>query len=422
MDKNFVFDYNALWNLSCVFGARTDTMKTNFLAYIKNIEKTSIFSKTDTEGFITEVNYNFCKISGYSQKELIGKKHNILKHPDMKKSSFDKLWANIEEKKPYHIIFKNISKSGKTFYLDSMVIPIFNDKDEICAYASFSYDLTKLFSLNDELISTRKKISQMNEHFEQIMLYYQKNLYQEKSSIEQEILSNFKNNEENLKQIHQESLNLSIKQTLSNLSHQWRQPLNELGIMLFEMKQNMSDKKTFEKLYNECKANIQQMSSHIDNFTLSSAQFEKSFSLIEALKEAQNINFEDFQSQGVQIHIKAKRDYRILGDESDLIRVFCNLFMNSVEAYGKEKNKDIFINLSEFGKNYVKISVKDKAGGILFLDKVFQPFFTTKYPVQGAGLDLFFSKQIIENMQGQIRVSNDKKGACFNIYLKQDKE
>ena len=397
-------------------------MKMDLNAYIKGIEKMMIYSQTDENGVITNVNRHFCRVSGYSKKELIGKKHGILKHPDISKCAFRKLRKKMGDTKPYKIIFQNLSKDGKTLYLDTLIIPILNEKAEICAYASFSYDLTKLFSLNDELISTRKKISQMNEHFEQIMLYYQKNLYQEKSSIEQEILSNFKNNEENLKQIHQESLNLSIKQTLSNLSHQWRQPLNELGIMLFEMKQNMSDKKTFEKLYNECKANIQQMSSHIDNFTLSSAQFEKSFSLIEALKEAQNINFEDFQSQGVQIHIKAKRDYRILGDESDLIRVFCNLFMNSVEAYGKEKNKDIFINLSEFGKNYVKISVKDKAGGILFLDKVFQPFFTTKYPVQGAGLDLFFSKQIIENMQGQIRVSNDKKGACFNIYLKQDKE
>lgn len=397
-------------------------MKENLLSYIKNIEKTSIFSKTDAKGVITKVNSNFCKISGYSKKELIGKKHNILKHPDMQRSSFDKLWKNIEEKKPYHIIFKNIDKKGKTFYLDSMVIPIFNEKDEICAYASFSYDLSKFFSLNKELIDTRKKINEMNKHFEQIMLYYQKNLYQEKTSVEQELRSNFKNNEENLKQIYQESLNLSIKQTLTNLAHQWRQPLNELGILLFEMKQKINDKKAFEKLYTQSKEMIQKMSSHIDSFANSSNQFAKSFSLIDAIKEAQNTNFENFQNKGVAIHIETQKDYKIIGDEKGLIRVFFNLFMNSIEAYGKRKNKDIFISLNKFGKNYVKISVKDKAGGILFLDKIFQPFFTTKYPVQGAGLDLFFSKQIIENMQGQIKVSNDKKGACFNIYLKLDEE
>lgn len=166
------------------------------------------------------------------------------------------------------------------------------------------------------------------------------------------------------------------------------------------------------------------MSSSIDNFAnlFEKCEFANSFSLKEALQEAKDINFELLENAGVLLQVKMQKDYQILGIKEDLIRVFFHLFTNSIEAYGKEKNKEIFITVEEFGKNYVKISVKDKAGGILFLDKVFQPFFTTKYPVQGAGLDLYFSKQIIENMQGQIKVSNSEKGACFNIYLKRNKE
>lgn len=398
-------------------------MKTNLLSYIKGIEKTIIFSQTDKQGFITKANANFCKISGYKEKELIGKKHNILKHPDMQRSSFDKLWKNIEGKKPYRILFKNIDKKGNTFYLDSMVIPIFDEHGEICAYSSFSYDLSKFFTLNEELMDARKKTNEISKNFRQIITYHQKNLVSQKENFEAQLQSNFKNNEKKAKQIHKESLNLSIKQMLANLAHQWRQPLNELGVLLFELKQNTHDKNAFTKLYIESKELIKQMSSSIDNFAnlFEKQKFADSFSLKEALQEVQDINFELLENAGVILHIEGKRDYQILGIKDDLIRVFFHLLMNSIEAYGKEKNKDIFIIISKFSKNYVKISVKDKAGGILFLDKVFQPFFTTKYPVQGAGLDLYFSKQIIESMQGQIKVSNSKKGACFNIYLKQDK-
>lgn len=394
----------------------------NHLAYIEEIEKTIIFSQTDKKGIITRANANFCKISGYKEKELLGKRHNILKHPDMQKSSFDKLWKNIEEKKPYRILFKNIDKKGNTFYLDSMVIPIFDEEGEICAYSSFSYDLTKFFTLNEELMNARKKTDEISKNFRQIITYHQKNLSSQ-TNIEAWLKSNFKNNEQKAKQIHKESLNLSIKQTLANLAHQWRQPLNELNILLFQLKQNTQDKNAFNKLYVEGKELVKKMSSSIDNFAnlFEKQKFANSFSLKEALQEALDINFELLENAGVNLHLQSKKDYRILGIKDDLIRVFFHLFMNSIEAYGKEKNKEIFITISEFSKNYVKISIKDKAGGILFLDKVFEPFFTTKYPVQGAGLDLYFSKQIIENMQGQIKVSNGKKGACFNIYLKQDK-
>ncbi|TQR60792.1 PAS domain-containing sensor histidine kinase [Campylobacter troglodytis] len=397
-------------------------MREDLAGLLKKIQKTMIYSKTDLNGVILELSSAFCKISGYSKKELIGKKHSILKHPDMQDSNFAKLWKSIKEKRPYRILFKNIAKNGKIFYLDSLIIPIFNEKNEVCAYASFAYDLSKFFSLNEELMESKKKIEQMNEHFEQMMLYYQKNLYEKKMSIKEELSSNFKNSEESLKKIQKESLDLSIKEVLSNLAHQWRQPLSELGLLLFKMKQDLKDEQKFEENYEECKKTLKKMSAHIDEFISSSRSFQRSFSLMEALQEAQNISFERLQNQGVQIHLSSKKDYKILGDEKDLVRVFFNLFMNSVDAYGKKKHKDIFVSLSEFGKNYVKITVRDRAGGILFLDKVFQPFWTTKYPVQGAGLDLFFSKQLIENMQGQIKVSNDKKGACFNIYLRQDKE
>lgn len=395
-------------------------MREDLAGLLKNVQRVMIYSKTDANGVILDVSRAFCKISGYSKKELIGKKHGILKHPELSKSAARKLRKATNDTKPYRLVFKNLDKSGKTLYLDTLIIPILNEKGEICAYASFSYDVSKFFEANDELISAKNELHQMNENFEQVMLLYHKGFYEQKDSVEAELRTNFSNNEANLRQIHQESTNLSIQQTLVNLAHQWRQPLNELGIALFELK-NSTEKALAEQHYNKCKTLVKQMSASIDSFANSlSTKTLSCFSIMQALKEVMDINFEVLENAGASIEIQGK-DYQVFGVKDDLLRVFYHLFMNAIEAYGKKKNKNIFITLNKFNKNYVKISVKDKAGGILFLNKVFQPFWTTKHPVQGAGLDLYFCKQIIENMQGQINANNDKKGACFNIYLKECK-
>ena len=67
--------------------------------YRKTLDETAIVSKTDKHGIITFVNDKFCKISGYSEDELIGKPHNIVRHPDTPKSFFKNLWTTILSKK-----------------------------------------------------------------------------------------------------------------------------------------------------------------------------------------------------------------------------------------------------------------------------------------------------------------------------------
>ena len=318
-------------------------MREDLAGLLKNVQRVMIYSKTDANGVILEVSRAFCKISGYSKKELIGKKHGILKHPELSKSAARKLRKATNDTKPYRLVFKNLDKSGKTLYLDTLIIPILNEKGEICAYASFSYDVSKFFEANDELISAKNELHQMNENFEQVMLLYHKGFYEQKDSVEAELRTNFSNNEANLRQIHQESTNLSIQQTLVNLAHQWRQPLNELGIALFELKNvaqrlilsNSSsvnlDKKATNSVnsnatqtknaknsanstnsnqnskanslnsaqndlnlyYDKCKTLVKQMSASIDSFANSlSTKTLSCFSIMQALKEVMEINFE----------------------------------------------------------------------------------------------------------------------------------
>ena len=83
--------------------------------YKEAIEKSNIISRTDTEGFITFVNEEFCKISGYTKDELIGQNHNIVRHPSVSPQIFKNLWDTIKNKK----IYSNSKSKSSNLLLNS---------------------------------------------------------------------------------------------------------------------------------------------------------------------------------------------------------------------------------------------------------------------------------------------------------------
>jgi PAS domain S-box-containing protein len=84
---------------------------------IKFSKKKVIFSKTDAKGYITFANRNFCSISGYSEEELIGAPHNILRHPDMPRAIFYLVWSSLLRGEPVSGVIKNLAKSGKYYWV-----------------------------------------------------------------------------------------------------------------------------------------------------------------------------------------------------------------------------------------------------------------------------------------------------------------
>jgi len=104
---------------------------------IKFSKKKFIVSKTDTKGYITFVNKNFCDISGYSEEELIGAPHNILRHPDMPRAIFFLVWNSLLRGEPVSGVVKNLAKSGKYYWVIADLEPKFNIKGEIIALTAF---------------------------------------------------------------------------------------------------------------------------------------------------------------------------------------------------------------------------------------------------------------------------------------------
>ncbi|ABM03034.1 diguanylate cyclase/phosphodiesterase with PAS/PAC sensor(s) [Psychromonas ingrahamii 37] len=129
---------------------------TNLNQYKQLLDKSSIVSKADIQGVIIYVNDNFCKISGYSREELIGKNHSIVRHPDNSNSIFKNMWTTITAKKVWKGTLKNRAKDGSTYYVKTLIMPILDDQGHIVSYIAARTDVTELIK-KDEIIKQQNE-------------------------------------------------------------------------------------------------------------------------------------------------------------------------------------------------------------------------------------------------------------------------
>lgn len=129
----------------------------NLLAeYKKAVDLSNIVSKTNPKGVITYVNDKFCEISGYTRDELIGKPHNIIRHPDMAREAFKDLWDTIKAKKSWNGVVTNMKKDGGQYIVDTTVIPILDVDGDIIEYIAIRHDITELEETKQQLRNINK--------------------------------------------------------------------------------------------------------------------------------------------------------------------------------------------------------------------------------------------------------------------------
>lgn len=182
----------------------------NLLAeYKKAVDLSNIVSKTNPKGVITYVNDKFCEISGYSREELIGKPHNIIRHPEMSREAFKNLWDTIKAKQSWSGVVTNMKKDGGTYIVDTTVIPILDVDGDIVEYIAIRHDIT-------ELEQTKQQLRNINQAMKYKVdeLYSMTNALEEKAS--KDTLTGI-NNRENFEDI------FGIQITNA---HQYSQPLS----------------------------------------------------------------------------------------------------------------------------------------------------------------------------------------------------
>ena len=104
----------------------------------------NIVTKSDPMGRITYVNDRFCEVTGYTKEEVLGRSHNVVRHPDTDPAVFSDLWSTIRAKKIWKGTLKNRKKDGSYYWVDINILPILDDKGEIYEYIAVRHDITEL--------------------------------------------------------------------------------------------------------------------------------------------------------------------------------------------------------------------------------------------------------------------------------------
>lgn len=392
--------------------------------YKEAIEKSNIISKTDVKGIITFVNDEFCKISGYSKSELIGSNHNIVRHPDVPASKFKLLWDTINAKKTYKNTVKNLAKDGSTFYVNTTVIPILDELDNIVEFMAIRYDITKEVFYKEELLRHELELKKLNATLEKRVQEKTKELKELNATLHSRVKKEIAKNEEKRQVMFWQSRLASLGEMLANIAHQWRQPLTELNLTIFSMNKAALNGNTEEmsKLYDESKRIVKNMSNTIEDFTnfFKPDKEKEYFSVSESINEALKLLQKLIDKEMISIKVDLQ-DIKVLGISNELTQVIINLIKNAKDAFVQNSIliREISISTKEENAEVI-IEVQDNAGGIKEKNvyKVFEPYYTTKHASQGTGLGLFMSKMICEKgLHGSLYVKSKKYITVFSIKI-----
>lgn len=228
--------------------------------------------------------------------------------------------------------------------------------------------------------------------------------------------------------IHQ-SRSAAMGEMIGAIAHQWRQPLNALGLV----QQNLELRYRMGKLDPEFMVTnlekserlIKKMSSTIDDFRnfFKPNKNIQPFNIKNVLIATTELLDAQLKNHMIALTINCQDDMNIVGLEGEFSQVILNLINNSKDTLVERKiiDPEIIISAKKLINDDFKVIIKDNAGGIpdAIFDKIYDPYFTTKEEGKGTGIGLYMSKIIIENnMGGSLHAFNDKEGANFVIHLK----
>ncbi|KJR43380.1 two-component sensor kinase [Candidatus Magnetoovum chiemensis] len=233
----------------------------------------------------------------------------------------------------------------------------------------------------------------------------------------------------------QNSKMASMGEMLNAIAHQWRQPLNMVSALLMDLKDaytyNDMSKEYVDKTVAQATEQMQFMSRTIDDFRnfFKPSKETVVFDIIENIEHVERLISHQIKNHGVAVRISYDRALRnkiyVDGYPNEFKQVLINMINNAKDAIIDNMPNGGLIELTVKPINdSVIITVEDNGGGISdkIMNKVFEPYFTTKDEKKGMGIGLYMSKIIIEDsMNGKIYAENTSKGAVFTIELKRMK-
>ena len=366
----------------------------------KIIDENVISSTTDLNGVIVDASDAFCKISCYAKDELIGKSHNILRHPDMPSSIFEEIWHTLKSGNTWNGEVKNLKKDGGYYWVVATITHRYDSKNNHIGYISVRQDITN-----------KKRFELLNDKLEHdIKIETEDNSKKEKIILESEKM-------------------VVIGEMIGNIAHQWRQPLTVISAgatgLLMQKEYDLLTDETFEKACNDINDNAQYLSETIDTFRdfIKDKKDMEKVILQDVINKALHIVTPNLKSN--YIELKNNIDYstpvEVTIISGELTQVVINIINNAKDILLEKEIEDPYVELDiESSVDNITITIEDNGGGIPdgIIDRIFEPYFTTKAEDKGTGLGLHMSHKIItESLNGKLSAKNSDVGAKFYIEL-----
>ncbi len=268
-----------------------------------------------------------------------------------------------------------------------------------------------------------------------ILIYRQLLLKKLNIRLNAKVKLEIRKNEEKNRILIQQSRMASMGEMLENIAHQWRQPLSTISVAAsgLEVKKefnNLSDKEFYDAI-NHIKNATLYLSNTIEDFRnfFSKEKELTTINISHAIEKSLELMGNTFMQNRINLIRNIDTKVEILSIENELIQVLMNIFSNAKDALRPIINEEkyILINVYKENNNMV-IQIKDNAGGIKddIIDKIFEPYFTTKHKSRGTGIGLYMSKLLVEkHLNGTLSAKNEQysfmnknhKGALFEIVL-----
>ncbi|ADG93674.1 integral membrane sensor signal transduction histidine kinase [Arcobacter nitrofigilis DSM 7299] len=281
-------------------------------------------------------------------------------------------------------------------------------------------DYSQRINLGDsiETLELQESFNLMAKNIEKSILDL-KHLNKKEKKLFQELKSQVeKNHEQDILLKHQSRMAI-IGEMLNNIAHQWRQPLNAITVQMSGLKLrkelNLIEENEIENTSDSVMKYASYLSNTIDDFRDYIKDYsskKKYFNIETSLNKAIDIVSASLKNNYINLQIVHSKDELLVnGVINELTQVFINILNNSKDILNENdvKEKVIVINFSK-EDNKITITIQDNAGGVQdnIIDKIFDPYFTTKYKSQGTGIGLYMSAKIIhEHFSGEILVKNE---------------
>ncbi len=279
--------------------------------------------------------------------------------------------------------------------------------------------------LSDSLEAMVEKIQNSKKEIEKKVQDRTKELKELNENLESLVKEKTDENIKQLQTLQQQSKMASMGEMIGAIAHQWRQPLNELSIGIQNLKYDYEDGLINEIFLNQFiqknKDVIRFMSTTIDDFrNFYRLDKEKEFfDVKEAIKATISMQLAQLESHKIDVSIEGE-GFEVDGFKNEFQQVILNLINNAKDALLEQKIENAKISIVLRDNS---ISIRDNAGGIPkdILERIFEPYFTTKEQGKGTGMGLYMSKMIIEeNMEATLSVNNTKDGAEFRMNFNEE--